>query len=148
MVQDYTFDITKAAVFGLNWTSLKWEAQKNFTIPKWGWLATWFRKDDLPWVKYDNYSRLLIRYRISKSLKMSIKDGPENDFKYFTPRFILWCLFWFGHFTVRDWCFDFRIYRINHNIKVVHSLGEDKPLLEGDTLWQSCACSSSSKQRN
>ena len=93
MVQDYTFDLTKAAVFGLNLTSLTWKAPKNFTIPKLWWVVTWFRKDDLPWVKYDNYSRLLIRYRISKSLKMSIKDGPENDFKYFTPQFMLWSLF-------------------------------------------------------
>ena len=94
---------------------------KNFTILKWWWVVTWFNKDDLPWVKHDNHSCLLFRYKVIKSLKVSIKDGPENDFKYFTPRFMLWCLFWLGHFTVRDWCFDFRIYRINHNIKVVHS---------------------------
>ena len=34
MVQDYTFDLTKAAGFGLNLTSPTWKASKNFTIPK------------------------------------------------------------------------------------------------------------------
>ena len=99
MVQEYTFDLTKAAVFGLNLTSPTWKASKNFTIPKWWWVVTWFCKDDLPWVKYDNYSRLLIRYRVIKSLKVSIKDGQENDLEYFSPVFMLWCLFFASIFA-------------------------------------------------
>ena len=54
------------------------KAPKNFTILKWWRVVTWFFKDDLPWVKYENYSRLLLRYRVIKSLKINVKDEQNN----------------------------------------------------------------------
>ena len=83
---------------------------KNFIILEWWWVVTWFNKVDLPWVKYDNYSCLLFRYRVIQSLKIHIEDGPENDLKYFSPWFMLWCLFFCIDFCidciVSQWEFD------------------------------------------